>query len=115
GLGPARLCRRFGLSRTRLYRLFEPFGGVAGYIREQRLDRAFRELAERDLGQRRLVEVALECGFDSQSHFCRLFRQRFGMTPGEAMEQGRSARARRSLVDGEGPSRPEFRDWLLSL
>ena len=115
GLGPARLCRRFGLSRTRLYRLFEPFGGVAGYIREQRLDRAFRELAERDLGQRRLVEVALECGFDSQSHFCRLFRQRFGMTPGEAMEQGRSARARRSLVDGDGPSRPEFRDWLLSL
>ena len=74
-----------------------------------------RELAERDLGQRRLVEVALECGFDSQSHFCRLFRQRFGMTPGEAMEQGRSARARRSLVDGDGPSRPEFRDWLLSL
>ena len=115
GLGPARLCRRFGLSRTRLYRLFEPFGGVAGYIREQRLDRAFRELAERDLGQRRLVEVALECGFDSQSHFCRLFRQRFGMTPGEAMEQGRSARLRRSRADGDGPSRPEFRDWLLSL
>ncbi len=115
GLGPARLCRRFGLSRTRLYRLFEPFGGVAGYIREQRLDRAFRELAERDLGQRRLVEVALECGFDSQSHFCRLFRQRFGMTPGEAMEQGRSARLRRSQADGDGPSRPEFRDWLLSL
>lgn len=115
GLGPARLCQRFGLSRTRLYRLFEPFGGVAGYIREQRLDRAFRELAEQDLGRRRLVEVALECGFDSQSHFCRLFRQRFGMTPGEAMEQGRSARARRSLARSEGPSRPEFREWLLRL
>lgn len=115
GLGPVRLCRRFGLSRTRLYRLFEPFGGVAGYIREQRLDRAFRELAERDRGHRRLVDVALECGFDSQSHFCRLFRQRFGMTPGEATEQGRAARARRSPARDDEQARPEFREWLLRL
>ena len=38
------LARNFGLSRASLYRLFAPVGGVAGYIRRERLRRVFRDI-----------------------------------------------------------------------
>ncbi len=40
------ICHRFGISRSGLYRLFAPLGGVADYIRRRRLARAYRDLAE---------------------------------------------------------------------
>jgi AraC-like DNA-binding protein len=43
-LGVDKLARTFGLSRASLYRLFEPVGGVASYIRTRRLARARQEL-----------------------------------------------------------------------
>ncbi|MGT2439101.1 hypothetical protein ACU4GH_28710 [Bradyrhizobium betae] len=38
------LCRHFHISRATLYRLFEAEGGLAHYVREQRLNLAFRRL-----------------------------------------------------------------------
>ena len=40
------LCGRFRISRTQLYRMFEPLGGVASYIQARRLDRAFAQLRD---------------------------------------------------------------------
>ena len=36
-LGSPMMQRELGLSRARLYRLFEPFGGVSHYIQHRRL------------------------------------------------------------------------------
>lgn len=80
-LSPHSLTRAFGLSRASLYRLFEPLGGVAGFIREQRLLRAFRLISR---GRARISEVALALGFENETVFGRVFKQRFGMTPREA-------------------------------
>lgn len=47
-------------------------------LTETRLSAAAYQLA---LGQARISEVAYGCGFASQSHFCRVFKLRFGMPP----------------------------------
>lgn len=114
-LSPAFLCRHFGCSRSQLYRLFEPLGGIAGYIRRQRLERCYQELA-RAQGRQRIVDIALRWGFDSQSHFSRLFRRAFQATPSEVMDRGRE----RLRQDPAGPradalDTPAFHDWLRRL
>jgi AraC-like DNA-binding protein len=116
-LTPEHLCRRFGCSRSQLYRMFLPEGGVAAYIRRARLERCRDELmsGRYDLG--RIFDVAVQWGFDSQSHFCRLFRREFGVTPGEVMELGKQRKALRQLpvVRDARQRTPAFHFWLRQL
>ena len=64
------LCREF---RAR-------FGCTVGeYVRELRLAFACRQLADADMS---LATIAEAAGFADQSHFTRVFRSRFGITPG---------------------------------
>ncbi len=49
------------------------------YLAAYRLDRAEEMLRE---GSRAVADVARECGFESTSYFNRLFRERFGRSPG---------------------------------
>lgn len=82
-----RLAATLRISRSTLYRLFEPFGGVAAYVMERRLVRA--RAALRDAGDvRRIGDIATACGFTDASHFSRAFRRRFGVTPVEARREG---------------------------
>jgi len=83
-LGPARLREILKVSRTALYELFEPMGGVAEYVRARRLDEAMRRL-ESPLHARDLIgAIACAVGFMSESTFNRAFKGRFGCTPTEA-------------------------------
>ncbi|WP_437672958.1 helix-turn-helix domain-containing protein [Sorangium sp. So ce131] len=69
------------VSRRHLDGLFAASGSsVEAWIRERRLQRAAEAL---QLGgpDRKLLAVAVEHGFSSQSHFSRAFARRFGMTP----------------------------------
>lgn len=76
---------RFGLSRSALYRLFEPLGGVADYVRRRRLARAYADLAGTATSKvrRRITDVARDCGFESGAVFSRSFRREFGFAPRE--------------------------------
>ena len=80
------LCRHFRISRASLYRLFEADGGLAHYVREQRLNLAFRELISPSSQDRRLIDLAVGMRFSSDSTFIRAFRRKFGLTPGELRE-----------------------------
>jgi AraC-like DNA-binding protein len=81
-LGPARLCTMGGVSRSVLYRLFEPLGGVARYIQRERLAAAHRLLT--DVHERRgIAQMAEAVGFFEPSSFSRAFRAAFGVTPRE--------------------------------
>ncbi|MGT2479390.1 helix-turn-helix transcriptional regulator [Methylobacterium oryzae CBMB20] len=104
------LGRRFGVSRSALYRLFVPLGGVSGYIRQRRLDRAYRELAAGDGRFARISEVAYRWRFESPAHFAQAFRAEFGCP--------RDVRARATTPPGEpvqAESWTDFYDWVLKL
>jgi AraC-like DNA-binding protein len=81
-LGPERLAKLAGMSRSQLYRMFEPFGGVARYIQAERLRQAHRALAEPG-DVRDIVRVAEDFGFFDPSAFSRAFRREFGYSPSE--------------------------------
>jgi AraC-like DNA-binding protein len=87
GLNADSLAKRFGLSRASLYRLFVPVGGVAGYIRKARLDRACQELMASENSSRRIGPLAYSLGFRNVSAFNRLFKAHYGVSPREARER----------------------------
>lgn len=78
----ANLCRRLGMSRTGLHRLFEAEGGVQAYIRDRRLEAARRALAD-PAGAEPIYALAERLGFSDGAHLSRLFRARYGLTPSD--------------------------------
>ncbi len=74
------LCKSLGLSRTQLYRRLCPLirQSPARYIRLVRLQKA-KELLE--AGELAIGDIALRTGFQSQSHFTRIFTEHYGVRP----------------------------------
>lgn len=79
-LRPERLCQAAGVSRSQLYRMFEPLGGVARYIQAERLRAACRALASPADG-RDISAIAEDVGFFDHSAFSRIFRRDVGCSP----------------------------------
>jgi len=88
------IAAEFSLSRASLYRLFEPVGGIAKYIRKVRLNRAFQEITTAELSDRRIGHIAYTLGFKNVSAFSRLFYEVYGVRPGEARKRARQAVAK---------------------
>jgi AraC-like DNA-binding protein len=83
-LGPQALLDTFGITRSTLYRLFEPSGGVAVYIAKQRLRLAFRRITDPTEPALRFSQLAFDLGFSHASAFTRAFGEFFGMSPKDA-------------------------------
>lgn len=75
------VARAGGLSPFHFSRLFTAASGesVMGYVRRKRLVVAARRL--REPGPPRLIDLALDCGFQSQEAFTRAFKRLFHVTP----------------------------------
>ncbi|WMD19306.1 helix-turn-helix domain-containing protein [Achromobacter seleniivolatilans] len=82
GLSPLRVAQGCGLSVAYLHRILQAGGlSAESFIFDQRLDKC-RELLLNPLhGHRSIAELAYQVGFSHPSHFSRLFKRRFGMTP----------------------------------
>lgn len=92
-LGVSAVARGAGLSRSALYRLFEPMGGVAQHILSRRLERlsaALRNPSE----TRSVTTLTFDHGFASESHCSRAFRGTFGLPPGRYRAEMRHTWAR---------------------
>src|SRR5262249_35044156 len=76
-LGPELICKLAGLSRTQLYRSFEPFGGVGHYIQQERLRRVHQALTDPN-EHRNIASIAEEYGYSDPNSFSRIFRRSFG-------------------------------------
>jgi AraC family transcriptional regulator, positive regulator of tynA and feaB len=71
-----------GISRRRLDAIFAEHGNsVERSIWERRLERIAADLSDPNKGTRRLVDIALSWGFNSEAHFSRAFRNKFGEPP----------------------------------
>jgi len=87
-LNPDYIVQHMGVSRSGLYRLFEPFGGVAAYIRNYRLKKTVRELVDPTMKTKRIYEIAHAWGFTREGDFSRAFRRAYGLTPKEVRNLG---------------------------
>jgi AraC-like DNA-binding protein len=114
-LGPEEVARGTGLSRSALYRLFKDSGGVALYIREQRLRRCFADLVSRRESGTQVAEIAWRWGFTDAAHFSRVFKERFGCTPSEARDP--SAVRERPQAGRPDPRIGDrrYEDWIAGL
>ena len=105
------LRRDLAISRTGLYRMFEPFGGVMHYVQHQRLLDAHAALADPN-DKRRIVEIAEQRCFSDGAEFSRAFKREFGYTPTEVRAGRKSGIPRRSASEITSAA-PEERLGLL--
>ena len=82
-LSAEQVAHAFGISRATLYRLFEPEGGFATYIRERRLRRCRELLADPARRTMAIADIAAEYGFSNAANFTRAFRRWVGLSPRE--------------------------------
>lgn len=82
-VSPADVAAACNISLSYLHRLFACEGTtVAGYLREQRLQAAYGDLTAARVGEP-VIRIAERWGLPDPAHFNRLFKRRFGLTPGE--------------------------------
>ncbi|WP_073255992.1 GlxA family transcriptional regulator [Shimia gijangensis] len=77
---PGDLAKTVNISTRQLERLFRRYlsSTPKKYYMDMRLQRAQHLLLQTNMS---VTEVAVACGFNAASHFSRLFRQRYGMSP----------------------------------
>lgn len=91
-LSPGMIARQAGVSRSKLYQIFEAYGGVARYVRTRRLRAVARQLADPALAHCPIYDVALSCGFENAAAFARAFRAHFDQSPREYRENAKTLR-----------------------
>lgn len=104
------LCKRFALSRASLYRLFEPLGGVACFIRNRRLAMAQRMMRDLSMRHLSLSAISRRCGLEPSvlRHHC---IQHYGEPPREIRRELRTQFAHRTHAQHE----PTHVGWVSTL
>ena len=85
GLSPSSIAAAHHISVSYLHRLFHAHHTttVGAYIRDQRLERARRDLTDPQLRALPIHRIAARWGFPDHATFTRAFRARFGVPPSE--------------------------------
>jgi len=94
GLTPAAIAAAHHISLRSLHQLFHDEGlTVAGWIRQRRLERCRRDLADPALAARPVAAIAARWGYPSAAEFSRAFRAAHGVPPAEYRRSARDANA----------------------
>jgi AraC-like DNA-binding protein len=82
GLDADALARALCMSRRALYMLFQQYRLTpTRLIQEIRLRRAREALNDLAYRQRKITDLAFDCGFNDYATFSRLFKQQYGLSP----------------------------------
>lgn len=79
-LSPSEISERIGISTRQMERLFSKFAGMTpkAYYMKLRLEHARDLLLQTEL---KIIEVAMASGFNSATHFSKLYKKHFGVSP----------------------------------
>ncbi|HEX3673585.1 MAG TPA: helix-turn-helix domain-containing protein [Rhizomicrobium sp.] len=113
-LSVAALADAVGLSPWHFSRAFTARLGesVMGYVRSRRLEAAAFRLAAANPPS--LIDLAFDCGFESQEAFTRAFRRRFGVPPGKFQRTTtKHDRRQTAMTDTTTAPRVTMRDQLV--
>ncbi|MEU0054874.1 helix-turn-helix domain-containing protein [Streptomyces sp. NPDC006334] len=84
GLSPESIARAHHISVRYLHKLFQDEGTSVGrWILRRRLEECRRDLRRHGRGSRTIAAVAGRWGFTSATHFSRVFRTAYGMSPSQ--------------------------------
>ncbi|MBG0829025.1 helix-turn-helix domain-containing protein [Planomonospora sp. ID67723] len=87
-LSPEAIAAAHHISLRYLHRLFHDDGHtVAGWIRQRRLQRCRRDLADPRLAAHTISSIAARWGFTSPAHFSQAFRSAYGLSPRQFRRQ----------------------------
>ena len=87
-LSPADIAEHLGISKRYLSSVFAGDGlSVERFIRERRLQRCARDLADNGQGIRSIGDIAFSWGFNNLTHFSQSFRSAFGQSPRDFRKQ----------------------------
>jgi len=87
-LNPDRIARAEGISTRYLHMLFKQVGeSVSRHIQLQRLEACRQYLERPDLNSLSVSDIAFRWGFNDSSHFNRLFKAEYGITPRSYRQQ----------------------------
>ncbi|MCD2456656.1 helix-turn-helix transcriptional regulator, partial [Staphylococcus aureus] len=79
-----RIAKALNCSKRSLHAVFElEETTLADYIQAQRLQACRRDLLSEEFSGSSITEIALSWGYNSPSHFSRVFKQHFGASPSE--------------------------------
>ncbi|WP_129667570.1 helix-turn-helix domain-containing protein [Phytoactinopolyspora endophytica] len=88
GLCPGSVAAAHHISESYLQKLFASTGvGVSGWIRQRRLEKCRRDLAAGHDAHKPVAAIGARWGLTDPSHFSRLFKSAFDLTPGEYRNQ----------------------------
>lgn len=80
----ASIAAAFRISPRYLHMLFaEEDETISGFIRRRRLEECKKRLADQMWRHRSITELAYSWGFNNTTHFARVFRERYGVSPRE--------------------------------
>jgi AraC-like DNA-binding protein len=112
GLSPERVAAAFGISRRKLYYLFEQAGGFAACVQEERLRRCCAALLNPAGRSLSIAEIAEAHGFASPGSFSRAFRRVIGMTAREVRDLAAQGRGQRRPPDRR---RADWARWIAEM
>ncbi|MCR6670546.1 helix-turn-helix domain-containing protein [Devosia ginsengisoli] len=108
GLRAETVAAHFGLSRRKLYYLFQPFGGFAAYVQQRRLHHIRADIVNPVLQHRSVASIAEDYGFGHYPSFSRAFRRAYEMSPREVKALG----LERSSASRARPGANSWHDWF---
>lgn len=100
------VAKHFNVSSRYIQTLFAKYGDgltFVSFVREARLRRAQEILVSRQYDHQTISQVCWSCGFSDSVYFGKIFREYFGVTPGQARRNARDPAAGNELVSFRSP------------